>query len=124
MIMTPRALRRELSPLSALDGRRYEMRIRLPRSIGALVALVSLLVFLQRSETTAQNQTPAASAKTPAVPVLRTPWGEPDLQGIWTDETDTPLQRSPKYANQDFFTAAEREELDKERSALLRRDKR
>jgi hypothetical protein len=100
------------------------MRIRLPRSIGASVALVSLLVFLQRSETTAQNQTPAASAKTPAVPVLRTPWGEPDLQGIWTDETDTPLQRSPKYANQEFFTAAEREELDKERSVLLRRDKR
>jgi hypothetical protein len=100
------------------------MRIRLPRSIGASVAVVSLLVFLQRGETTAQNQTPAASAKTPAVPALRAPWGEPDLQGIWTDETDTPLQRSSKYANQEFFTAAEREELDKERSALLRRDKR
>jgi hypothetical protein len=24
----------------------------------------------------------------------KTPWGEPDLQGIWTDETDMPLQRS------------------------------
>jgi hypothetical protein len=100
------------------------MRIRFLKSIGASVVLVSLLVVLQRSETTAQNQTPAASVKAPAVPVLRTPWGEPDLQGIWTDETDTPLQRSPKYANQEFFTAAQREELDKERSALLRRDKR
>src|SRR5258707_12833109 len=56
--------------------------------------------------------------------VVKTPWGEPDLQGIWTDETDTPLQRSPKYANQEFFTAAQREELDKERLALLGRDKR
>src|SRR5258707_3720794 len=55
---------------------------------------------------------------------VKTPWGEPDLQGIWTDETDTPLQRPPKYANQEFFTAAQREELDRERSALLRRDKR
>jgi hypothetical protein len=100
------------------------MRIRLVRSIGASLVLVSLLVFLQRSETMAQNQTATASGRTPAVPVLRTPWGEPDLQGIWTDETDTPLQRSPKYANQEFFTAAQREELDKERSALLRRDKR
>jgi hypothetical protein len=49
---------------------------------------------------------------------LKTPWGEPDLQGIWTDEFDTALQRPPRYANQEFFTAAQREELDKERSAL------
>jgi hypothetical protein len=62
-----------------------------------------------------------ASAQAPAV---KTPWGEPDLQGIWTDETDTPLQRSPKFANQEFFTQAQRAELDNERSALLRRDRR
>jgi hypothetical protein len=49
---------------------------------------------------------------------LKTPWGEPDLQGIWTDEFDTALQRPPRYAKQEFFTAAQREELDKERSAL------
>jgi hypothetical protein len=46
-----------------------------------------------------------------------TPWGEPDLQGIWTDEFDTPLQRSAKYANQEFFTAIQREEFDKQRAA-------
>ena len=32
-------------------------------------------------------------------PSLKTPWGEPDLQGIWTVEPDTPFQRSPKYAH-------------------------
>src|SRR5215813_861563 len=64
---------------------------------------------------------PATSAQTPAP---KTPWGEPDLQGIWTDETDTPLQRSPKFATQEFFTPAQRAELDRERSALLRRDRR
>ena len=53
---------------------------------------------------------------------LKTPWGEPDLQGIWTDETDTPLQRPARYANQEFFTEAQRAELDKERRALLDRD--
>jgi len=37
---------------------------------------------------------------------LKTPWGESDhLQGIWTAEFDTPLQRSAKYANQEFFTS-------------------
>ncbi len=55
---------------------------------------------------------------------VKTPWGDPDLQGIWTDESDTPLQRSPKFANQEYFTEAQRAELDKERAALLRRDRR
>jgi hypothetical protein len=52
---------------------------------------------------------------------LKTPWGDPDLQGIWTEEFDTPLQRPAKYANQEFFTEAQRDELEKARSALLDR---
>jgi hypothetical protein len=75
-------------------------------------AAVSAAISASVTPTSAQALTP------------KTPWGEPDLQGIWTDETDTPLQRSPKYANQEFFTEAQRAELDKERSALLRRDRR
>src|SRR3984893_16265176 len=53
-----------------------------------------------------------ASAQT----ALRTPWGEPDLQGIWTEEFDTPLQRPARYANQEFFTEAQRQELDRQRA--------
>ena len=68
-------------------------------------------------------QTPATSGAAPAA-ALTTSWGEPDLQGIWTDESDTPLQRSAKYANQEFFTEAQRAELDRLRSALPSRDKR
>ncbi len=93
------------------------MRIRPLKSIGASMVIASVLV--------ATNQAHTASAEAPAAAsVLKTPWGEPDLQGIWTDEFDTPLQRSPKYANQAFFTEAQRQELDRERSALLGRDKR
>src|SRR5262249_47807748 len=40
-------------------------------------------------------------------------------QGIWTDETDTPLQRPAKYAAQEFFTATQRAELDEARTAVL-----
>src|SRR5207244_3210538 len=65
-----------------------------------------------------------ASAQAPATPTLTTPWGEPDLQGIWTDETDTPLQRSPKFANQEFFTEAQRAELDQQRANMLGRERR
>jgi hypothetical protein len=65
---------------------------------------------------------PSPTTAQQAVP--RTLWGEPDLQGIWTDETDTPLQRSPKFANQEFFTVAQRAELDRERAALPGREQR
>jgi hypothetical protein len=54
----------------------------------------------------------------------RTAWGEPDLQGIWTNEFDTPLQRASRYGTREFFTEEERAELDKERVELLGRDRR
>src|SRR6266566_1028594 len=53
-----------------------------------------------------------------------TAWGEPDLQGVWMDETDTPLQRPAKYADQEFFTAAQRAELDAQRASLGGKDNR
>src|SRR5262245_52364499 len=87
------------------------LRSRLLKSIGASVVTVATVMLLMSS---------AASAQA----VLKTPWGERDLQGIWTVETDTPLQRAPKYGDREFFTDAEREALDQERAALLRRDKR
>src|SRR5437016_12363479 len=101
------------------------MRTQLLKSIGAVAVIISVLVFYKPAQLTVAQESPSASVTAPAAATaLKTPWGEPDLQGIWTDETDTPLQRSAKYANQEFFTEAQREELDKERSALLRRDKR
>jgi hypothetical protein len=87
-----------------------------------LVAFAAAAVV---SPNRASAQAPAAPGTTPvAVPSLKTPWGEADLQGIWTDETTTPLQRPAKYANQEFFTDAERAELDKTRSEVLGRERR
>src|SRR6266481_4498222 len=85
------------------------------------VAIAAAAAVISMSIDRASAQAPSATA--PA-PVLKTPWGEPDLQGIWTDETDTPLQRSARFANLEVLTEAQRAELDKERSALLRRDRR
>ena len=56
-------------------------------------------------------------------PELKTSWGEPNLEGIWTRDVDIPLERPARYANQEFFTEAQRGELDRQRSALLGRDK-
>src|SRR6266702_2719523 len=101
------------------------MRTRLLKSIGAVAVIISVLVFYKPAQLTVAQESPSASVTAPALAsALKTPWGEPDLQGIWTDETDTPLQRPEKYANQEFFTEAQREELDNARWALLRRDRR
>jgi hypothetical protein len=100
------------------------MRDRFSGSITRLIiAATAGSAVISVSITRTSAQAPAASVTVPAR-ALQTPWGEPDLQGIWTDESDTPLQRSPKYASQEFFTEAQRVELDRQRSALTGRDKR
>src|SRR5205807_5934588 len=102
------------------------MRDRFSRQvITVAIAAAAVGAILSVPITRTSAQAPAASLKASApTAVLKTPWGEPDLQGIWTDETDTPLQRSPKYASQEFFTEAQRAELDRERAAMLGRDRR
>ena len=77
--------------------------------VAAAISVISVSI----TGTSAQNAAPP-----------KTPWGDPDLQGLWTDETDTPLQRSPRFGNQEFFTEAERADLDQQRSAMKGRDQR
>src|SRR5262245_48043805 len=47
--------------------------------------------------------------------ITRTPDGRPDLEGIWTMHTFTPLSRPDRYADREFLTDEEVAEL----SALL-----
>ena len=46
----------------------------------------------------------------------RTPWGHPDLQGIWSNTTTTPLQRPEDLTGRTTLTAEERAERDAERA--------
>jgi hypothetical protein len=90
------------------------MRDRFSGSMGAAaIAAATISAAISVTVTPTAAQAPADHGT-----ALKTPWGEPDLQGIWTDEFDTALQRPPRYANQEFFTEAQRAELDNERSAL------
>ena len=79
--------------------------------VAALTTLVALVSVACQG-----RQTGATGAQ--AGPALKTSWGEPDLQGIWTAEYQTPLQRPIRYANKEFFTDAERAELERQRAAL------
>jgi hypothetical protein len=90
------------------------MRKRLLQVLGVVAVILAVVVLLKMA--------PAGSAS--ASPALRTAWGDPDLQGIWTDDYQTPLQRPSKYANKAEFTEEERAELDRQRAAILRRNQR
>ena len=57
-----------------------------------------------------------AFAQTP-----RTPWGHPDLQGIWSTATITPFERPTDVAGKEFLTA--QEAADFERKALEANDR-
>ncbi len=97
------------------------MRVRSMRLVGVAAVGLALAAFVAVIQVTMAGQSegdqrPGANSASP-----RTPWGEPDLQGIWTVEYDTPLQRPAKYT-QEFFSDEERTKLDDERAGLLNRD--
>jgi hypothetical protein len=72
------------------------------------VKYILLVVGIVAAPLISQAQT-AADRYTPP----RTAFGQPDLQGTWTTQTYTPLQRPARYKGQEFLTEAEAAELTK-----------
>jgi hypothetical protein len=70
------------------------------------VTLCSVAVLAQGGQGTAKPR----AAREGGVP--RTAWGAPDLQGIWTNTTTTPMQRPDDLAGKAVLTEKEREERD------------
>ena len=54
----------------------------------------------------------------------RTPDGQPDLQGIWTNATITPFERPREIAGKEYFTEKEAAEYEKKVVAESNRDRR
>jgi len=100
------------------------VRKRCSGSMKTFAITAAIAVMLGGITRTSAQAPLAGEGRAASAPTPKTPWGEPDLQGIWTDESDTPLQRPAKYAAQEFFTAAQRAELDEARAAVLGRDRR
>ncbi len=86
------------------------MRRRWLELTGAAAMLVGVIGLLELA------QVPVAGQDRQT---LRTTWGDPDLQGIWTTNYDTPLERPARYADREFFTEEERAAIDSERARLL-----
>lgn len=89
-------------------------------ALGFSISVTTACVANSRS-----TDAPASSADTTQPTAsLRMPWGEPDLQGIWTDQFQTPLQRPARFADKEFFTQEERARFDELRLKIPRADDR
>jgi hypothetical protein len=65
----------------------------------------------------------AASAQAQTSNLPRTPWGDPDLSGLWTNATLTVLQRPAELAGKEFFTAEEAASFERTRIAQTNADR-
>lgn len=84
----------------------------------------------------ASGQTPASTPKAAPAKVaakttpraatvkLTTPWGEPDLQGVWNDATSTPLQRPNGVTDKDTLSDEEAAQFQDKLAFDLTRDRR
>ena len=72
----------------------------------------------------ASGQVPKKAAAPAKTTVPKTPWGDPDLQGVWNDATSTPLQRPGAVGAKDVLTDEEAEEFQQQLANDLTRDRR
>ena len=89
------------------------MRTRYLASIALLVAFVAVGLVA-----------PASGQAPRKYNVPKTPWGDPDLQGVWNDATSTPLQRPANAGEKPVLSDEEAEEFQKSLAFDLTRDRR
>ena len=81
------------------------------RSLRMAVAAMLLPIF-------ASAQAPAKTASAGSSGwTKRTPDGQPDLQGVWTNPTITPFERPVELGNKAFLTEQEAEEMERRAKA-------
>jgi len=75
------------------------------RALNLLAAAMVTAVLVPRPAISQTGKSKAAPAKSYAVP--RTPDGQPDMQGVWSNAVLTPLERPAELKDKEFFTQEE-----------------
>jgi hypothetical protein len=73
-----------------------------------------LTPLVQTVEAQSQTAKPSRPWRAP-----KTAWGDPDLQGIWSNATTTPLERPKQFAGRETLTQEERDAIDAQRAAAV-----
>jgi hypothetical protein len=95
------------------DGQMNLMTLGVSLSLGALsVAIVAPAALAKEGPHSASKVSPAYHAP-------KTAWGQPDLQGAWTNATITPQERDPKYGDRLALTDQEVKDLEGNNAALV-----
>ena len=87
--------------------RRFGLRAVSLRTVWIAAAL--LLPFSMPAQVSTEKPSSAAFSKSAPSKKWKTPWGDPDLQGSWTNATSTPLERPAKAGGREFMTPEELE---------------
>ena len=66
------------------------------RGIAVVFTVVALTPMFATAQSTNTTEPP------------RTPWGTPDLQGVWDFRTLTPLERPEEFTGKELLTAEKR----------------
>ena len=82
--------------------------------IARIMAVAFCVVAPAFSQAPAPIAAKASGTNAPTTKKWRTPWGDPDLQGTWTNATTTSLERPAKYMGREFLTPEERTAQDKD----------
>ena len=88
-----------------------------------VIAVVSLAPALVAGQVASSAVKPTAAANPWTPP--RTPWGEPDLQGMWDFQSTTPLERPRELTGKEVLTDEEAAEFERralQRNSVDRRD--
>ncbi len=80
-------------------------------SLASVGILALVMAYVSLAPVRVAGQAPRAAANASSVTKTwtppRTPWGHPDLQGVWANNNATPLERPKELAGKQFLTDAE-----------------
>ena len=88
----------------------HNKKLRKLGAVALMAVVVGAMTYVSQTSTSKLE-----AAQTEQSNALLTPWGEPDLQGIWSVELLVPLER-PNGVTTEFYTEEQVAELDRERA--------